>query len=342
MDKQARVELTSWSRFDTPNLEIAPALLGQSHVFTFDGHRIEISLPSADRLAGFKDAGDDPLVDRRISVVGWRKQDGWRQPQEIAVHDVGVICNIRGRTSIPEEARTTPITHEHFSEEQKKHLDKLATDYGDLAYRAFDLWIRTLRWKADSYRIGTPEVSGVKATGWQSEIREKDSPNRFWKSGQYITLFVGKPVTGEVWNKVSEALNAEESPPIFYDLLYSAMARLERGDLRLTIIDAAVAAETFMRTAVQASLSAGLDASLEGYSKDTSIRQIVNKFFPKCLYTEQEDIYKKTIMSKLHKLFDDRNSIMHQGQKEGLTESRCQKIISSVRELMALEPRKAA
>jgi hypothetical protein len=179
--KQANVEVTSWTRFDTPNLEITPALLGQSHVFTFDGHRIEISLPSADRLAGFRDAGDDPLVDRRISVVGWSKQDGRRQPREIAVHDVGVICNIPGRTSIPEEARTTPITHEYFSEEQKKHLAKLARDYGNLAYRAFDLWIRTLRWKADAYRIGTPEVSGVKATGWQSEIREKNSLNRFWR-----------------------------------------------------------------------------------------------------------------------------------------------------------------
>ena len=117
------------------------------------------------------------------------------------------------------------------------------------------------------------------------------------------------------------ALDAGESPPIFYDLLYSAMARLERGDLRLTIIDAAVAAETFMRKAVQAGLSAGLDASLEEYSEDTGIRQVVNTYFPKCLDTEQRDTFKKTIKSNLHKLFDDRNDIMHLGHKEGLTES---------------------
>jgi hypothetical protein len=169
--------------------------------------------------------------------------------------------------------------------------------------------------------MGTPELSGVKETGSRTEIREKDSPNRFWAGGHEITLFVGKPVTVEVWNKVSVALDAGESPPIFYDLLYSAMARLERGDLRLTIIDAAVAAETFMRKAVQAGLSAGLDASLEEYSEDTGIRQVVNTFFPKCLDTEQRDTYKKTIKSNLHKLFDDRNDIMHLGQKEGLTES---------------------
>ena len=56
------------------------------------------------------------------------------------------------------------------------------------------------------------------------------------------------------------------------------------------------------------------------------------------LDTEQEDTY-KTIKSKLHKLFDDRNDIMHKGQNEGLTESHCQKLISSVRDLVSLELR---
>ena len=94
------------------------------------------------------------------------------------------------------------ITQEFYSVEEEKQLDELATHYGNLAYRAFDLWIRTLRWKADDYRMGTPELSGVKETGSRTEIREKDSPNRFWAGGHEITLFVGKPVTVEVWNKV--------------------------------------------------------------------------------------------------------------------------------------------
>jgi hypothetical protein len=339
VSKQAELELVSKSRLGTPNLEIAPALLGQSHVFTFKRHEIAIRLPTAKSLPEYDSPGGW-VAGERLSLSSWDLKAGsfdW-----VIVHDADVVVSIPGRTSIPEEARTTPITHDFFSEEQKKHLGKLATDYGDLAYRAYDLWVRTLRWKADDYRIGTPELSGVRTTGSRTEIREKDTLNRFWASGLHLTVFAGKPVTVEVWNKVSEALNAGESPPIFYDLLYSAMARLERGDLRLTIIDAAVAAETFMRTAVQAGLSAGLDASLEGYSKNTPIRQVVTRFFPKCVDMEQVDTYKKTIKSNLHKLFDDRNCIMHQGQREGLTESYCHTIISSVRKLVALDPRKAA
>jgi hypothetical protein len=342
VDKQASVELTSWSRFDTPNLEIEPALLGQSHVFTFDGHRIEISLPSVDRLAGFKDAEDGTFMDERISVPGWRMHDGQRQPLAVEVYDVDVVVSIPGRPSLPQEARTTPITHEFFSEEQMKHLDKLATDYGDLAYRAFDLWIRTLRWKADSYRIGLPESGGVGSSESRIEIREKDTLYRFWTNPLYINAYIPAPVKVEVWDKVAAALSTGDSPPIFYDLLYSAMAHLERGDLRLTIIvDTAVAAETYMKLSVQAGLPNDLDDPLKEYINNAQIWRVRDKFFPKRLDTQQRKVY-KSLRPDLKKLFDDRNDIMHSGQKEGLTASYCQKIIRSVRELVTFEPRKAA
>ena len=106
-------------------------------------------------------------------------------------------------------------------------------------------------------------------------------------------------------------------------------------------MDAAVAAETYMRTTVEVGLPADLDASLRKYINDANIRQLVEKFFPERLDTAQANTYKKTIRSNLHKLFDDRNDIMHLGQREGLTESYCQRIINSVRELVSLEPREA-
>jgi hypothetical protein len=333
--KQAHVELTSWTRFDTPHVTIAPELLGRSHVFSFEGHEIDIRLPTAESLPEYDEPGRYVVGDR-LSLNTWKAGTFlW-----VDVHNVDVVVNIPDRTPMPEEARTTPITHEYFSEEEEKRLDELATRYGDLAYRAFDLWIRTLRWKADDYRMGTPELSGVKETGSRTEIREKDSPNRFWAGGQEIILFVGKPVTVEVWNKVSVALDARESPPIFYDLLYSAMARLERGDLRLTIIDAAVAAETYMKTTIDGSLPPSLDAKVRKYISRARMPTVLDDFFPACLDAEQSERY-SSLKPDLRNLFKDRNEIMHSGQKEGLTETYCQKIINSVHELVSLDPRKA-
>ena|SRR5215210_3943885 len=124
-------------RFGTPNLEIAPALLGQSRVFTFEGHEIVVRLPTTKSLPEYDTPGGW-VAGERLSLSSWDLKAGtfdW-----VIVHDADVVVSIPGRTSIPEEARTTPITHDFFSEEQKKHLDKLATDYGDLAYRTSTLF----------------------------------------------------------------------------------------------------------------------------------------------------------------------------------------------------------
>jgi hypothetical protein len=267
-------------------------------------------------------------------------QDGQMQPLEVNIHDVDVVVSIPGRTSVSEEARTKVVTQKSISEQQQKHLEKLVSEYGNVARRAFDLWIRTLRWKADDSRIGLPEVIGVE-TGWGTEIREKDTPNRIWAGGKSLIIYVGKTVTVEVWNEVSAALNAGESPPIYYDFLYDAMAHLERGDFQRTVVDAAVAAETYMRTIVQEGLPIDLDASLQEYINEANIRQVVEKFFPERLDMEQRKTFKKTLKSKLHQLFDDRNDIMHLGQKEGLTKQHCRRIIKSVSDLLSLEPYKA-
>jgi hypothetical protein len=144
--------------------------LGQSHEFTLEGRDIAISLPTAESLPDYDTPGGY-VRGKRLSLSTWqRAQDGQLQPIDVIVHDADVMVSIPGRTSIPEEARTTSsITHEFFSEQQEKHLDRLAVDYGNLAHRAFDLWIRTLRWKADDYRIGQSELSGVETTGWRTK-----------------------------------------------------------------------------------------------------------------------------------------------------------------------------
>lgn len=194
-----------------------------------------------------------------------------------------------------------------------------------------------MRWKADDYRIGQSELSGVETTGWRTEIREKDTPNRLWAGGHSITVYVGKPVTAEVWNEVSAALNAGESPPIFYDLLYDAMAHLERGDLQRMVVDAAVVTETYMKIIVQEGLPDGLNDQLKKYINEANVRRLIDRLFPECLDTQQEKTY-MNLKPDLHKLFDDRNDIMHKGEKEGLTAEHCQRLVNSVRALLALVP----
>jgi hypothetical protein len=335
MAEQANVELVAWTRVDTPNLEVVPELLGQPHVFTFEGHDISVSLPSADRVAGLSEHGIETFSDDRVVVRGWRNQNGWPELLAIGVYDVDVIISIPGTTLVPEEARTTAITHKLYSEEQKAHLDKLVSDYGNVASRASDLWIRTLRWKTGNYRIGLPDVRETETLVERTEIREKDTLNRFWNSALSINAYMPAPVKVEVWDKVGAALSAGESPPIYYDLLFSAWADLERGDLQRTIVDAAVAAETYIRTIVYDGLPPDLDDPVREYVERANISQVRVKFFPARLNAQQKKRY-RTLKPKLEQLFTHRNHLMHKGRKQGLTADHCKTLVKSVSELISL------
>jgi hypothetical protein len=336
-----RVELTSWNRFNTSNLAVAPELLGCSHVFAFGEHKVRISLPSADALPDDYTSGERVIGDR-LSISGWqRTEDSGYEPLEVHVDDVDLVVSIPGEHAVPEGVFSKPVNaYDLVSKQQQEHFERLLTDYGSVARRAFDLWIRMVRWKADGYRVGLPGVEDVE-TGWSTYLHEKATQKDVWAGGQIFTVYTAKSVTPEQWDAVSAALDNGEQSPIFWDLLYDAMGNLERGDLQRTIVDAAVAAETYIRTTVEEGLPADLDASLRKYINDANIRQLVEKFFPERLYTEQANTYKKTLKSNMHKLFDDRNDIMHSGEKVGLTVSYCEKLVSSVRELVSLEPRTA-
>jgi hypothetical protein len=331
-------ELTSWNRFRTRNLGVAPELLGQAHVFTFDGHGIAISLPSDESLPADAKQGEGFIGDR-LSVNSWqRAQDGGLQIRRVDVHNVDVVVDIPGRTAVPEEALNRPIRADQlFSEQQQKHLDKLASKYGNIARRAFDLWIRTMRWKADDSRIGVPEVRDAE-TGWGTRIREKTTQKDVWAETQIFVVPAESIVTIEVWNEVSATLDSGHYPSIYCDLLYDAMAHLERGDLQRAVVDAAVAAETYMRTIVQQGFPDDLDASLQEYINEANIRPVFKKLFPAHLDTPQNKI-PKALNSNLHKLFDDRNKIMHfmhSGQKKAITAQDCHKYIRTVRALISL------
>jgi hypothetical protein len=335
MSNQARVRLASWDRFHTRNLIVVPELLGQSHIFTFEEREITISLPGADKLPD--EPGDDDSPGQGLTFSERRLQDGQRQIRKVNVHNVDVTVSIPGNAAIPEEALTRPVkATELFSEQQQKYLDKLLSEYGDISRRAFDLWIRTLRWKADNWRIGLPEIYGAK-TGWSTYLRVKDTQKDLWVGDHISVVLAEKAVTTPIWDETSDILSSGQTPPIFYDLLYDAMAHLDRGDLRRTVLDAAISAETYMRIIVRQGLPPGLDDPLQTYINDANIRQVANKFFPARLDAQQKRRY-KTIASNLHRMFDDRNDIAHSGHKEGLTAQYCQKVTDSVHTLLSLAP----
>lgn len=338
MSSQASIRLASWNRFRTRNLTVAPGLLGKSHLFFFDGHEVNISLPNLDELPDdydFEERGG--FEGKRFSITGRQITSGRPEIYQVHVRDVDVIVSIPGETTVPDEALTKPIKAvELFSEQQQNRLHELAANHGKIARRAFDLWIRTLRWQVDDWQIGMPEMSGVD-TGWQTYIKERDTQKDVWAEPVIIPVRGHQTVTSAVWEEAATALASEQAPPIFYDLLYDAMIHLDREDLQRTIVDAALAAETYMRTIVHEHLPPDLDAPLRKYIDRAQISRVSSQFFPAQLDAEQKKLY-STLKKNLKDLFEDRNTIMHSGQKKGLTPEYCQRLVNSVRSLLGLSP----
>jgi hypothetical protein len=109
--------------------------------------------------------------------------------------------------------------------------------------------------------------------------------------------------------------------------MFDAMEHFRLGDLQRSVVDAAVACESFMRAKVK--------PYLPNVTDETNIRQVFNHFFPKIL-NAHEMRFLEGIRYILHQLFTARNSILHSGNKADLTSSECQKYLEVTQKLISI------
>src|SRR5690606_929616 len=131
-----------------------------------------------------------------------------------------------------------------------------------------------------------------------------------------------------------DALKNNLMPPVYYDLMFDGEEHLKHGDLQRAVVDFAVACESCLRIYVGKNLSKGLSHLSKKQLDETNIRQVLTKIFPTLLRNDQKQAF-NGIEPKLHQLFDDRNTIMHSGQKENLTVNKCYKHRETTRRLIA-------
>lgn len=91
IDRNATVSLTlkSWDRFNTPNLRVAPSLLGAAHSFTHQAKSIKISFPASSEAADAKRV----KVDQRRGQNG----DAEKEPADYLIHSVDVSVSLPGQ-----------------------------------------------------------------------------------------------------------------------------------------------------------------------------------------------------------------------------------------------------
>lgn len=323
------LDLASRNSFLTRDLVITPDLVGSFHEFVYEDRGIKISLPSAEPLP------TEPNEGRLLTFKHYKESNGGKIPQEFWVHVVDVTVLIPEPVSLPKDIlKRHPNADDIVHDGKQKQLNRLAEQNESIAKRAFDLWIRVLRWKSDNGAIGRPEVQGHES-GWGTYLVTESSSQGIWIWRGAFQVKASRVVTPQIWQAAGSALTEGLAPPIYLELMFDAIEHIKLGDLQRAVVDMAVGCESFLRLLVPSSLPPGILGSIKKYRNNANIRTVLKKFVPQILNEEEQKKLKK-IEGTLDKLFDTRNDILHVGRVDSLTPTDCQKYLEVTRALLRL------
>jgi hypothetical protein len=300
-----KVKIASWNRFKSEGLAVAPDILGGTHHFDFEGKRVEVRLPREEHLN--RGEGYDSLVE----CTTWFKG---HTPAYFDILRVDMLIDVSEEVELEEELlKTLPIREHLTSLSKMTFLDNTVEEHQSIAVRAFDYWIRVVRWKNDFWRIGQPEVYGYQS-GWGTHLLVKGEEKHFWATGHTISVPGTKALTAEVWEAVQMALHEGLRPPTWFEFLYDAHQELEVGDKTGCILSLAIASETMFRRILEKQVpdAEKIDPEfLEAISK-MNVRTVMGHI-TKFSFWKNGEWKKYCNLVEIHKIFDHRDKIMHVG-----------------------------
>ena len=332
----SQTNIISSHRFTTINFAVVPELLGLSHRMPFKNGQVKIELPSRDHLP--KQITNKSVISSRDSVIrisSYRQKNGLKIPLSLWIEYVQVQVSLGQTITLPKQVLAGPPNQLDFLSPQKRlRLKQIMKSHEELANEAFDLWIRILRWKSNDGSIAMPQLHGFDAAR-SSHLIDCATKQPFWAGDFTLPIYLANPITLSIWHDVQETLKLGKKPPIYIDSMFDGIEQFRIGNFQQSVVYLAVASEAFMRSRVMQSLPKGLTTALIKYIDEVPIRQVLERFFPDTLDAAQNNVL-KSIKSRLHKLFDDRNTILHSGLKEDLTSGDCQQYIEATKNLFTI------
>lgn len=270
-----------------------------------------------------------------LSFVSYKEVDGKKLPTSLLVLSVEVEVQIPDRIHAPEEVlRRPPNAYDVMPAKKQKQLNQLAVIYGYIAEQAFDLWVRTLRWKSGDGSICRPKFTGYES-GWATYLIADSSRKKIWAlhGSSHIPVAEKKVVTtSEIWKNVSQALQIGSFPPIHIELLFDGIEHMKLGDVQRGTLDLAMACEVYLRRLFTKSLPSALTKAVKKHLDETNIRSVRTRFIPELLNDEDRQSLVK-IESTLEKLFKMRNAIVHTGRSVGVGVDDFNKFLDATRKL---------
>ena len=305
-------------------LEIAPSLVGSSHRWPFDNKEAEIRLPQKPEWR------DGILGNDKISCGSFRRYGTRLQPLVFDIHSVDLMILLPGKRVIPNETLGR-VSDEGFTKRQRSSLDRLCEDVASMSDKAFEYWLRVLRWVTMNSKIGQPSVIDNQS-GWSTHLLDETSGQPFYASGQTYLVPAQYPISKREWRRAQELLHCAEEPPIWVDFLFEAEHRLDNGDLHGGILSLAIGCESLLKKLFS------LHARRPTNEK---FLQLIDHTPTRAIIAAWEDLGFKTKAWKnafdkkaLNALYEERNRIVHRGRVKGLRATECIRYAAAVRKLV--------
>jgi hypothetical protein len=273
---------------------------GRSHSITMDGGVLIITLPSFPAEHGCKESlADDPE----------NPDDTWFGVGHVALKaEIASAVNFRGR----DDDFNSPTIHRCASSERAMKAAQSILDDG------FDLWKRTLRWTGNAPNIGIDEIETAYSLtiGRGYKMFRQGDDALFSNFGGGLSSHAAGKISREAWKSASDAFEANEAPPVWFDYLHESFRLKTVGNFRAAVIYSAIAAETVMRAAFDATLPGVQSQTAKRILERTPIQGLLSSFHDILNISKVE--FEKCGKNAVRGLFRMRNKIMHQGLKENM------------------------
>ena len=291
-------------------LAVQPTTFGKSHTLKMTQGAVTISLPSARHVhASSESLTDDP----------GNPDHTWIGVEEVTLT---ASLNDQFRFDGVDSDFNSPAIFESPDLRRSFIITESLLDDG------FDLWKRTLRWTSLASNIGIDEIETAqsKTQGHGFKLfREADGALVRGYGGKSTSHGLGK-VSREAWDSAAKALAANEPPPVWFDFLHEAIRQITVGNNRAAVVNAAIAAETVLRACFMSKLPPICDALAEQSLDRIPAQKILGNW--EAISGVDKAEAKKQGRSEVHKLFDLRNIVMHEGLQDRGKLSEIEKIIS--------------
>lgn len=317
--KYADVQVNVFNRFSLDRFFISPELIAAKHQFNFDGRPVTLSLPGLDKETV-------PLQWKRLECDMWNSA---HTPLRYQVNNLDVEMEIADTVRVPEPVlHLQPNQFELFTAQEQEYLNRTATDAAPIVRRAFEYWLRVLRWKSGIGYIGEPSIKYAGHEGG-ALLRERQSGHRMWLGPQVLQAKRAQPITSSQWEATQAALTAFKLPPVWFDFLFDSEMRLNNGDLIGAVLSLAIALEVNVRTIFSHDLRmSNIEQVVLDIFDLTNLRTLLNRIKKIRRWNREWEIV--TALSEFNSLMTYRDRVMHMAETEDLDEGELRRLHTAV------------